>query len=195
MKVKKFKNLWFIGLIIFSSLLFVLYLLKLIFPEFVIMLAEIEPIVKFGNFIQSKKWLYLLFSFLISTFGFFFYCCACCRKKKLDWIDFIIIVIYNILILVVQEFLPSYYYTISMVCLIIIPIVICIKDKKTDIKYLYSTGTVYSIHTLSQMFSLEIRGLNAMITQPNIATLTILLIDVYIWLVLLYNYYNYKEDK
>lgn len=195
MKVKKFKNLWFIGLVIFSSLLFVLYLLKLIFPEFVIMLAEVEPIVKFGNFMQSSIILTSLFNLITSLFGYFFYCCACCRKKKLDLYDWLIVFGVNIVLVILQIVIPNYYYTLSLVGLIGTPAIICLKDRKTDIKHLYSTITCFIVNLLSQMFSLEIRGLNAMITQPNIATVTLLAIDGYIWLVLLYNYFNYKEVK
>ena len=39
----------------------------------------------------------------------------------------------------------------------------------------------------------EIRDIATMISYPNSATFTILTIDAYIWLFLLYSYYNYKE--
>ena len=58
MKVKRFKNLWLMGLIIFGTTLGVFYLLKLIVPEFVVELAQVEPIVNFGNFVQGNIFLY-----------------------------------------------------------------------------------------------------------------------------------------
>lgn len=195
MKIKKFKNLWQMGLIIFGAILGVLYLLKLIFPGCVVGIAQIDAIVKFGNYVQSHMWAYYLFSYLVSVFGYYFYCGACCRKKKLNLVDWVIILIANVIILVVQTFLAEYYYTISMVMLLGVPTLICYIDKRQEIKYLYSTVICFAVNTLSQMFSLEIRGISAMITAPNIVTLTILLLDLYIWLVLLYNYYNYKEVK
>jgi hypothetical protein len=195
MKVKRFKNLWLMGLIIFGTILGVFYLLKLIVPEFVVELAQVEPIVNFGNFVQGNIFLYYLVQFLFSIFGYYFYACACCRKKKLKLLEFGIIVIANIILFALQILLPQYYYTFNIVVLLIVPVIICKLNKQTDIKYLYSTCICFAINIISQLFSLEIRGLSAMITSPNIITLTLLVLDGYIWLVLLYNYFNYKEGK
>ena len=60
MKVKRFENLWTMGLIIFGCLLAILYLLKLIVPEFVVGVAEIPQIVEFGNYVDSHDWAYYL---------------------------------------------------------------------------------------------------------------------------------------
>lgn len=193
MKVKKFSNLWQMGLIILGSILVLLYIVKLIFPEFIVGVAQIEPIIKFGNYVQTHEWAYYLFTFITSIFTYYFYCCACSRKKKVSKLDFSIICLTIIVLFVIQKFLPNYYYTCNVISLIALPTIICALDKRTDIKYLYSTGSVFTIHMLAQLLSLEIRGITAMITYPNIITLTILLVDTYIWLVLLYNYFTYKE--
>ena len=195
MKIKKFNNLWTMGLIIFGAILIVLYLAKLIFPEFVISLAEIEPIVRFGNFVDTHEWAYYLFSFVVSFAVGYFYCSACCRKRKLSFIDMSLISLMIIILLVVERFLPAYYLGINMILMIGLPTLLCFIDKKKDIKYMYSTTITFAIHYLSQLISLEIRNMSAMITFANSATFTILVIDVYIWTILLRNYFNYMEDK
>lgn len=195
MKIKKFNNLWTMGLIIFGAILIVLYLAKLIFPEFVISLAEIEPIVRFGNYVDTHEWAYYLFSFVVSFAVGYFYCGACCRKKKLKFIDMCMIALMIILLFVIERFLPQYYAGLNMILMLVVPALICYFDKKQDIKHLYSTISTFSIYYLAQFISLEIRNMSQMITFANSATFTILVIDAYIWAVLLYNYFNYKEAK
>lgn len=195
MKIKKFKNLWTMGLIIFGAILTAFYLAKLIFPEFVVELAQIESVVKFGEYVDTHKWAYYLFTFLTSLFMYYFYCCACCRKKKLSIVQIILISITMILLFVVEKYLPAYYFGLNMITMIILPTIICKMDKCLEIKQLYSTATCFSIYYLAQMVSLEIRNISLLISYPNSATYTILLIDAYIWAVLLYNYFNFKENK
>lgn len=195
MKIKKFKNLWTMGLIIFGAILTAFYLAKLIFPEFVVELAQIESVVKFGEYVDTHKWAYYLFSFIVSFVVGYFYCGACCRKKRLQFKDLCMIAIMVVSLLLIKEFVPQYYAILNTILMLLVPTLICCTDKCTDIKYLYSNVTTFSIYYLAQLFSLEIRNLATMITYGNTATLTILLIDVYIWAVLLYNYFNYKENK
>lgn len=195
MKIKKFNNLWTMGLIIFGAILIVLYLAKLIFPEFVISLAEIEPIVRFGNFVDTHEWAYYLFSFCVSFIAGYFYCSACCRKKKLSLVDISLISLMIIILFVVERFLPEYYLGINMILMIGLPALLCFIDKRKDIRYMYSTAITFAIHYLAQFVSLQIRNMSAMITFANSATFTILVIDVYIWTILLRNYFNYMEDK
>ena len=60
MKVKRFNNLWAMGLILFGAILVAFYLAKIFFPEFIIAIAEIPSIVNIGNYIDSHLWLYYL---------------------------------------------------------------------------------------------------------------------------------------
>ena len=43
MKVKRFNNLWAMGLILCGVLLVAFYVIKIIYPEFIIGIAEIHP--------------------------------------------------------------------------------------------------------------------------------------------------------
>lgn len=195
MKIKKFKNLWTMGIILFSLILITLYLLKLIVPEFVIKIAEIDAVVKFGNYIDSHQWAYYLFNFIVSLFTYYFFCCACCRKHKLRLIDISIISIINIILFIIQRYMSEFYVYFNVISLILCPALICLIDKRTEIKYFYSTCIVFTIHLIAQIISLSIREISTLISFPNSATFTLLVIDGFIWLVLLYNYYNFKETK
>ena len=195
MKVKKFKNLWTIGLIIWGSILGIFYLIKLIFPEFVVGVAQLDSIVKVGEYIDTHKWAYLLFTFFTSLFVYYFYCCACCRKKNLNLKELAVITLGNIVMILITEFLPQYFVSFNDISLFVLPMIICFMNKYEHIKYYYSTAITFSLYTFSQFFSLEIRGISTLISYPNTATYTILLVDVYIWALLLYNYFNFKEKN
>ena len=54
MKVKRFNNLWAMGLILFGVILVAFYVAKIFFPEFIVGVAEIPEIVKFGTLIDSN---------------------------------------------------------------------------------------------------------------------------------------------
>lgn len=56
MKIKKFKNLWTMGLILFGVILIALYVAKIFFPEFIVGIAEIESVVKFGQYVDTHQW-------------------------------------------------------------------------------------------------------------------------------------------
>ena len=193
MKIKRFNNLWTMGLIIFGSLLAILYLAKIIFPSFVVGVAEMPSIVKFGTFVDSHWWSYHAFNFVISFITAYFYCCACCRKKKLNKKDVLTVIVGLLILILFELFLPQYYYGANMTILFALPTVMIYLAKQTEIKYLYSTFITFSVHFLAQMLSAEIRDISNMISYPNSATFFVLLIDGFIWLVLLYNYFNYKE--
>lgn len=183
------------GVIIFGVILLALYVLKIVCPEFVIGVAEIPAIVRFGNYVNSHLWAYYLFTTIVSFTIGYFYCCACCRKRKLRLVDACIVLAQVLLMAVVQRFLPDYYLCLSIITMLLCPTIICLIDKRSEIKYLYSTIFTFSIHSLAQVVSLSIRDISLKITFPNVATLNILLIDLFIWMLLLYNFYNYKENN
>ena len=195
MKVKRFKNLWTMGLILFSAMMFILLVVKMIFPEFVVGVAESAPIVAFGNYVDTHMWAYYLFNGLVSFATCYIYCCACCRKTKLNWKQSLISLGAVIIIFVIQALLPQASAYINYVALILLPCIFSIMDKQTDIKYFISTTVCFVVHILGQYWSLSIRDISTMISYPNSGTFTILTIDMFIWLFLLYSYFNFKNSK
>lgn len=195
MKIKRFDNLWTMGLILCCGVLVFLYLVKLIFPEFVVGVAELPSIVSIGNYIDTHKWAYYVFYTITSFISGYFYCCASCRIKKFK-LKHVFVVLSHILInFLIEAFLFEYYVFVNTLTTLLCPLIICYMEKFTSIKYFYSTIICFTIHTLSQVLSLEIRDIGAIVTSANSATYFILLIDLYFWQILLYNYYNFKEAK
>lgn len=193
MKVKKFDNKYIMGIILVVSFLVFLYTLKLIFPSFIVGVAEIEPVVKFGNFIDSNFFTYQIYNFITTTYVMYFYTSACCRKSKLDKIEIIIILICNLILTIFNLLIPNLYFVINLISLLLIPIIIMLKNKTLIKGNILSLVICFIIHNISQILSLGIRDIGSMIVSNNSATFTILLLDVYIWEYLLYRIFGKEK--
>ena len=195
MKIKKFNNLWTMGLVLVIAILVVLNVAKWVFPEFVIEVAQTEQIVKFGQYVDTHKWAWYLFSISNSFILSWFYCCACLRKKYLNMKDIVVTLLFIGLTYVILELLPQQYVGLSLTIQILHPMILAIINKNKDYKVLYSTGICFAVNNICQLFSLTIRNIGQLILCYNVATITILTIDLYIWTILLYFLFNYKRSE
>ena len=187
MKIKRFDNLWLMGLILSASILGVIYILKILFPQFVIEVAQIDSITRIGHYIDTHKWAWYVATIIISYFTCFFYCGACCKRKNFNYYEHIVILVVTLFLLLIKELMPVYYTTINYTMLIVMPCIF-----KGNLK---STTLSFSFFNFLQIVTLEIRKIGTMIIDYNFATFTILTIDVYILLVLLYLFSNFKKEN
>ena len=195
MKIKRFNNLWTMGLIIFGAILITFYILKIACPEFIVGIAEIPAIVAFGTYVDTHLWAYIIFEFAVAYIGLYLYSCACCRKMKLDWQDNLILCGFIAFGFLLYFLTPSLYTPFNYVMLILLPFVLLLKNKNLSQATFISTAICFGIDIMAQALSMEIRNIVLMASSLNIATLTILLIDTLIWRTLLYCYFNYKNKK
>ena len=186
MKIKRFDNLWTMGMIISAIILLVVYACKVFFPDFLIGVAEIEPIVNVGKYIDTHKWAWYIASAILSFLSYYFICCACCKKKWLNTKEILIILGTILLLFIVQEFLPKQYTVANLCSTLILPLIFNADFKATTI--------VFCIVNVLQTFTLEIRNLETHISVFNFASLIILMIDIYIIEVLLYLIFNYEKE-
>ena len=187
MKIKRFNNLWIMGLILSASILGIIYLLKIFFPQFVIEVAQIDSITRIGHYIDTHKWAWYVATIIISIFSYYFYCCACCKKRTINKFEFMIIISTIIVLLGIKILLPNLYTMTNLVSLIVIPFIM-----KADFK---ATTICFTASNILQILTLEIRNIAILVTDFNFATAMILMIDYYILEVLLYFYFNYEEKK
>lgn len=193
MKIKKFKNLWTMGLILFGAILGLFYFIKLVAPDFIIGIAETPNIIAFGNYVDSHLWAYYLYSTVIGLLGTYIYCCACCQVKRLDLIDCLIILGGIVFLDLIGIMFTQYYSTINLLILMLTPYLISIKRGLPLDKIFKSTLICIFIDIFAQILSVTIRDLTLMSSTINSATITILLIDTWIWRILLYLYFNNKK--
>jgi hypothetical protein len=184
MKVKKFDNIWTMGLILSCGILVFYYLIKIIFPQFIIEVAHTDSIIMVGRYIDSHKWAWYVCTFLVSFLNYYFYCCACSQRKKLEWKENLVICIGIAILFLSKEFLPNQYQIFNWCSTILIPTLCKAKIKPLTVNIV--------IINLLQAFTLEIRDLATMVSDYNYATLLVLMIDVYIIQILLYFAFNQK---
>ena len=185
MKVKKFDNLWLMGIILCFALLITIYVFKIFFPSIVIEIAQIESITKIGHYIDTHKWAWYLATFIFGFLNSYIYCCACKRVYYLTFKETVIVFVSILLLLLCNFFLPKYYTTLNFITMILLPYILR--------SFFQNVVVCFSTVNIVQMLTLEIRNITLMIGTFNYATLIILMIDYYIFTVLLYLLFNYKK--
>lgn len=196
MKIKRFNNLWAMGLILCGVLLVAFYIAKIFFPNFIIGIAETPRLVEIGTAIQSNKWYLHIFNFTVGYVHGYIYLLACCRTYKLNWKGNLIFSGSLLLLRLVSEFYPEHYNAMNYASFILTPFLICFVNKTLDKNTFISTAICFTIDIVFQIFSLLVRNLPAMSTKPNIVSILVLLIDMVIWRMLLCLFFNYKiKDK
>lgn len=164
-----------------------LYVLKIFFPQDFVMVVSNENIVNIGNFIDSQQWLYIIVCSITSFITYWLFMCACKHEKTLNLKETILVVIFIVLARVVNFFDANIATHISIITFFVIPL-ICKFDLKVSV-------IVYVVHGLAQILSLSIRSLPMYLTSVNFATMFLLGIESYLWLLLFYIIYNYKNKK
>lgn len=187
MKIKRFKNLWTMGLILSAAILGVVYLLKIFFPQFVIEVAHTESIVTIGRYIDTHKWAWYLATIIISSAFSYIYCCACCGRSHLNKIETIITISSIIILCLIKEFLPAQYTALNIISMVLLPYLFKGNFKNTVI--------CFALMNLLQTMTLEIRNLSLMIIDFNYATFMVLTIDIYILQFILYFLFNFNKEE
>ena len=195
MKIKKFKNIWTMGIIICAVILVLFYILKIVNPTFIVGVAESKSIVKFGTYVDANEWAGYLFNFLICYFGGTIFYCACCRKRYLNYKQNIIHIAFILISFIFQKYAINIYTPFNYVMMMLLPFIMLKLDNSLSKETFTSSVICYSVDILAQAMSLQIRNIIFLTIYPNTATLTILMIDGFIWRILLYCYFNYKGGK
>lgn len=187
MKIKRFNNLWFMGLLLSAVILGAIYFLKIFMPQFVIEVAHIESIVRIGHYIDTHKWAWYVATSIFSFVNYYLICCACCKKKRLFAREMLLIVATILILFAAREFLPSQYTVLNMSSMVLLPFIMK--------GHFEPTVLIFVSTNFLQTITLQIRNLSEMITNYNYGTMMILTIDFYIVSVLWYFYYNFKKEK
>ena len=195
MKVKRFENIWTMGLILCVGLLLAFYIIKLIFPHWIVGVAETPNIIAFGEYVDAHLWANTLFHFLFSFAICYLYVCACVRQRKLDRWQVAIMCAFIVLSIFLKYVNSDLNVPYNYVLLVLMPFVIAWQSDILTEKTFTSTAICFSIDVLSQALSAKIRDVFALASYINSATITILLVDVVIWRVILYFYFNFKRKE
>lgn len=195
MRIKRFNNIWTMGLIICSALLVGFYVVKMVCPQFIVGVAELPKVVQLGQFIDGNFWAFQVYQFLLGFFGCYILFCACCRENKLNWKESGIVASYAVINPLLQMFLPTVATQFNYVSLVLFPFIILLLKKKLNKDTFTSTIICFSVDIMSQALSIAIRDVVILSARLNSATMTILMIDGFIWRILLYLFFNFKKGE
>lgn len=163
-----------------------LYVLKIFFPEQFVMSIENETIITIGNYIDSNAWAYYLFGIATSFLTYWLYLCAVCKRWYLNWWQ-CLIVLAVIGASIGFGFVDiNLYSALSYTSFILLPFIFKAEFKPVAI--------VFTIHIFAQFLTTSIRNLTAYIVMPNSITIFLMTFDCFLWLLIFYLYFNYKED-
>lgn len=163
------------------------YFLKIFFPQEFVMAVENETIVKISLFIDSHKVIYWLFAGITAFITYWLYCCACTHRLYLKWYECLEILAIIIIVRVVSFYDINISTAISVCSFIFLPALM-----KGDIK---TCAIVYTIHGINQCLTLTIRDVILYMQNMSTLVITILSIDMYIWLITFYILFNFKQKE
>lgn len=173
-------------LILCISFLIGLYILKIFFPQEFMLNIQNENLVKIGKYIDDNIWIRYIVAGITAFITYWLFMCACKRKLYLNWKEILIVIGFIVAIRLIGLWDNEVATHISICSFFLIPL-IC----KFDLKI---ATCIYAFHGLAQILSLKIRNLPMYLTQINYATIFLLGIESYFWLLLFYIIFNYKKE-
>ena len=163
------------------------YVIKFIFPDFLLLQITDPNVLSLGRFIESNE-IFLRIYYCLSTFlTLYLFVCASRGNFKLNWKELIYLLVATIINELVTTFLPDLMVQTSTSLMLILPL-LC-KGK------LFYTVVSFVIHGYLSQFLFSIRGFETVIMNINIASGFILSLECYAWLVLLALLFYLKENK
>lgn len=163
------------------------YVVKFIFPDFLLLQITDTNVLNFGNFIESGI-VYKYIYYMVSTFlTFYLFICASRGSFKLNWKELIYLLIATALCKAVNELIPELYVHTSTSCMFLLAF-LC----KGKLSY---SAITFTIHGFLSQFLFSIRGFETIISKINIASGFILSIECYSWMLILSLLFYLKEKK
>lgn len=171
-----------------------LYVLKIFFPEQFVLSIENERLIAIGNYIDNHKWLAMIFGFILGCSTDYLYFGAVTRRKWIGIKLLLIILIYNMVFvlcynLISPDIIANYATLISAISscyMILTPMFFTHRIKELSI--------TYSVNFIAQSLSLNIRNLGVLLVNTNSLIMFIFSIESYLWLLLLFLYFNFKKE-
>ena len=163
------------------------YILKFIFPEQLLLVVTDANIIRLGKFVQSNIIIENIFRILTSFITYYLFSCACTGRFKFKWYEFLIILAFAIISRLCAIYLTNLYTHTAISIMLLLPTILKGKLLYTSISFI--------LHGYLTQFLLEIRGFETIITQYNLVSGIVLMIEGFVWLIILTILFNLKEKK
>lgn len=164
-----------------------LYVLKIFFPEQFVMVIENERLVVIGNYIDSHTWAYYTFGVCSSFITYWLYCSAVCQRWYLKWWEVLVVLATIGASILLNHYDINLYTALSYLSFVFLPCIFGSDLKRVTI--------CYSVHLVSQMLTLSIRNIPMYMTHVNTLMIHMVGLESFLWLVLFYVLYNYKNKE
>lgn len=165
-----------------------LYVLKIFMPEQFIMVIGNDKLIAIGNFVDNNLWLHIILGIITSFITYWLYIGAVTHKWCLNWKEIVAVIIICISTQIFYYFIDSNIGSaISIISMICLPLI-----SNAQLK---DVALVFSLHYFSQLLSISIRQLNFLLVNTNYATILLMGLECYFWLLLFYLYFNLKGER
>lgn len=163
------------------------YVLKFIFPEYLLLTITDPNVLTFGKFIESSKIIYYVAQGLSTFISLYLFSCASCARFKIKWYELIYLIVGSVLTNLVLYVAPELYTHTSISIMLIMAMLF-----KGNLAY---TVVSFTLHGFLSQFLFSIRGFETIVMSVNTASAIILTIEGWVWLVLLGLIFYLKEKK
>lgn len=164
-----------------------LYILKIFFPQELVIAVENERLIEIGKFIDGNKLLYYIFSGFTAFITYWLYCCACSSKLYLKWYETLEVLAVVIFVRILSFYDNNLATALEHTAFIFLPFIM-----KSNYK---NVVVCFTVHSFSQVLSLGIRNLPMYFADATTLSIIVLAIDVYLWLVICYMLFNNKKKE
>lgn len=163
------------------------YVLKFVFPEYLLLAITDANVLSAGAFIESHRVIYYIAQGLFTFITLYFFACASCARFKMKWYEVIYLVLGAAITNLVLYFAPDLYTHTSISIMLLIALLCKGKLGYTVISFI--------IHGFLSQFLFSIRGFETIIMEINTASAMILTVEGWIWLIILGLVFYLKEKK
>lgn len=163
------------------------YVIKFIFPDFLLLQITDPNILNFGRFVESNKIFLFAYYGITGFITFYLFLSASRGSFKINLKDLIIIILCNIVNILVTTFLPDLMVHTSTSLMFILSW-LC----KGKIQYAVPTFVTYGY---CSQFLFSIRGFETIITKINVASSLVMGLECWMWMFLFAILFYLKEKK
>ena len=163
------------------------YILKFAFPDKLLLAITDPNVLKFGEFIESNIIFTYIYYAISTALTFYLFMCASKGSFKMKWYALVCMVGAIVIYFLVSDYAPEFEIHIVTSLMLVLAWI-----NNGKMKYMIPT---FIIHGLLQQLLLSIRGFETILLTANVASLMVLTLECYVWLLLLGLVFYLMEKK
>lgn len=163
------------------------YVLKFIFPEYLLLAITDESLLHFGKVVESWTGYVHIVQFATTFITLYLFACASSARFKIKWIELVYLLVGTALTNLVLYLAPELYTHTSISIMLIMAMLF-----KGKLAY---TVISFTLHGFLSQFLFSIRGFETIIMHINAISGVMMTIECWVWLVLVGIIFYLKEKN